>query len=31
MKEETNNAKIKLESPANSNSSLLGRKMGKGT
>ena len=31
MKEETNNLKIKFESPVNSNSSLLGRKMGKGT
>ena len=29
MKEETNNAIIKLESPVNSNSSLLGRKMGR--
>jgi hypothetical protein len=30
MKEETNNAKMKLESPYNSNSSLLARKMGHG-
>ena len=31
MKEETNNMRMKLESPVNSSSSLLARKMGHGT